>query len=173
MLLSLLLAIYTLGIRRHVQMKKLGQSMRIAVEQIAMMLFIIGGGGAFKQVLVTGGVAKYVATLFSSVHWSPIIAAWIMTAVLRVCIGSTTVAALTGAGLAVPLMQATGVNPALMVLAVGAGSVFCDHVNGAGFWMIKQYFDLSLKETLLTWTPLTMLMSVVGLGCVLGLSLLF
>ncbi|MCT3298850.1 gluconate permease [Lactiplantibacillus pentosus] len=173
MLLSLLLAIYTLGIRRHVPMKRLGQSMRTAVEQIAMMLFIIGGGGAFKQVLVTGGVAKYVATLFSSVHWSPIIAAWIMTAVLRVCIGSTTVAALTGAGLAVPLMQATGVNPALMVLAVGAGSVFCDHVNGAGFWMIKQYFDLSLKETLLTWTPLTMLMSVVGLGCVLGLSLLF
>lgn len=173
MLIALLCAVYLLGLKRQVPMKKIGKSMRTAIEQIAMMLFIIGGGGAFKQVLVTGGVAKYVATLFVSVHWSPIIAAWVMTAVLRACIGSTTVAALTGAGLAVPLLQSSSVNAALMVLAVGAGSVFCDHVNGAGFWMIKQYFDLSLKETLLTWTPLTMLMSVVGLGCVLVLSLFF
>lgn len=173
MLIALLCAVYLLGLKRQVPMKKIWKSMRTAIEQIAMMLFIIGGGGAFKQVLVTGGVAKYVATLFVSVHWSPIIAAWVMTAVLRACIGSTTVAALTGAGLAVPLLQSSSVNAALMVLAVGAGSVFCDHVNGAGFWMIKQYFDLSLKETLLTWTPLTMLMSVVGLGCVLVLSLFF
>lgn len=173
MIISLILAIYTLGLRRHVTMKKIGRSMQAAISQIAMMLFIIGGGGAFKQVLITGGVAKYVSQLFTNLNWSPLLAAWLITAVLRICIGSTTVAALTGAGLAVPLLQQAGVNPALMVLVVGAGSVFCDHVNGAGFWMIKQYFGLSLKETLLTWTPLTMLMSVVGLGCVLGLSLVF
>lgn len=171
MILSLILAIYSVGLARGVRMKKIGQSFEVAVKQIAMMLLIIGGGGAFKEVLVEGGVANYVSHLFTNLNLSPIIAAWLITAVLRICLGSTTVAALTGAGLAAPMIATTGVDPALMVLAVGAGSVFCDHVNGAGFWMVKQYLGLSLKEALLSWTTLTMVMSVVGLLMVLGISL--
>lgn len=171
MILSLIFAIYSVGLKCGMRMKKIGQSFENAIKQIAMMLLIVGGGGAFKEVLVEGGVAKYVSQLFTNMDLSPIIAAWLITAVLRICLGSTTVASLTGAGLVAPMIATTGINPALMVLAVGAGSVFCDHVNGAGFWMVKQYFGLTLKEALLSWTTLTMAMSVVGLVMVLGISL--
>lgn len=171
MIISLLLAIYTVGISHGMRMKQIGQCFESAIKQISMMLLIIGGGGAFKEVLVEGGVASYISHLFTNINLSPIIAAWLITAVLRICLGSTTVAALTGAGLATPMITTTGIDPALMVLAVGAGSVFCDHVNGAGFWMVKQYFGLTLKEALLSWTTLTMAMSVVGLVVVLGISL--
>ena len=135
------------------------------------MLFIIGGGGAFKQVLVDGGISDYISHLFTNMNMSPLIAAWIITAVLRVSLGSSTVSALTGAGLVGPLIASTGANPALMALAVGAGSVFGGHVNDAGFWMVKQYFNLSLKETFTAWSPLTCVIGVVGLLSVLTLSL--
>lgn len=152
-------------------MKKIGQSMERAIKQIAMMLLIIGGAGAFKQVLVTGGVANDISTLFLHLNISPLIAAWLIPAILHFCLGSTTVAAMTGAGLVAPLALGTGVDPALMVLAVGAGSTFGDHVNGAGFWMIKEYFGLSLKEALATWSVLTCVTSIVGLAVVLLVSL--
>ncbi|GAX02499.1 gluconate:proton symporter [Secundilactobacillus pentosiphilus] len=171
MILALIFAVYSVGLSRGMKMKQIGQCFETAIKQIAMMLLIIGGGGAFKEVLVQGGVANYISHLFTNLNLSPIIAAWLITAVLRICLGSTTVAALTGAGLTAPMIATSGIDPALMVLAVGAGSVFCDHVNGAGFWMVKQYFGLSLKEALLSWTTLTMAMSVVGLLAVLGISL--
>lgn len=171
MILALIWAIYGIGLKRGMHMKQIGQSFETAIKQIAMMLLIVGGGGAFKEVLVEGGVAKYVSQMFTNLDLSPLIAAWLITAVLRICLGSTTVASLTGAGLVAPMIASTSVDPALMVLAVGAGSVFCDHVNGAGFWMVKQYFGLTLKEALLSWTTLTMVMSVVGLVAVLGISI--
>lgn len=173
MIISLLIAIYTLGIAQKTPMKQIGLTMETAIKQISMMLLIIGGAGAFKQVLISGGVSKDVSALFINSNFPILIAAWIIPAALHFCLGSTTVAALTGAGLVAPLVASSTINPALMVLAVGAGSVFCDHVNGAGFWMIKQYFGLSLKETLLTWTILSMAMSVTGLVIVLLLSLIF
>lgn len=171
MIIALIFAVFSIGLCRGMRMKQIGVSFETAIKQIAMMLLIVGGGGAFKEVLVEGGVANYISNLFTNLNLSPIIAAWLITAVLRVCLGSTTVAALTGAGLAAPMIATTGIDPALMVLAVGAGSTFCDHVNGAGFWMVKQYFGLSLKEALLSWTTLTMAMSVVGLVAVLGISI--
>ena len=171
MLLSLLLAIFTMGIRRKLTMTQIGSSMVEAVKQVAMMLLIIGGGGAFKQVLTEGGISDYISTLFTNINMPPLLAAWLVAAVLRVCLGSATVSALTAAGLVAPLVVATGANPALMVLAVGAGSVFADHVNDAGFWMIKEYFGLSLKETLMSWTTLTSVLSLTGLASVLALSL--
>jgi len=128
-----------------------------------MMLLIIGGGGAFKQVLIEGGVGDYVANLFAGSSLSPLILAWLIAVVLRLALGSATVAALTAAGLAAPLMAATGTDPALMVIATGAGSVFFSHVNDAGFWMFKEYFDLSIKETVLTWSVVETLIAVVGL----------
>ncbi|MDN6640076.1 MAG: gluconate:H+ symporter [Tetragenococcus sp.] len=172
MLLSLLFAMYTMGFKQKRSMKEISTTVEEAVTQIAMMLFIIGGGGALKQVLVEGGISEYISSLFTDVNLSPIFAAWLVTAILRVSLGSSTVAAMTGAGLVAPLIAQTGVNPALMVLAVGAGSIFADHVNDAGFWMIKEFFGLSLKETFLTWTTLTSVLSVTGLVCVYGLSLI-
>ncbi|WP_068710191.1 gluconate:H+ symporter, partial [Tetragenococcus solitarius] len=172
MLLSLLFAMYTMGYKQNRSMKEISTTIEEAVTQIAMMLFIIGGGGALKQVLVEGGISEYISSLFTDINLSPIFAAWLVTAILRVSLGSSTVAAMTGAGLVAPLIAQTGVNPALMVLAVGAGSIFADHVNDAGFWMIKEYFGLSLKETFITWTTLTSVLSVTGLVCVYGLSLI-
>lgn len=170
MLLSLLFAIWSMGVARKKTVPEISTSMTESVKQIAMMLLIIGGG-AFKQVLVDGGISDYVSSLFANLNMSPLIAAWLVAAVLRVCLGSATVASLTAAGLVAPMLAMSSVNPALMVLAVGAGSVIADHVNDAGFWMIKEYFGLSLKETFLSWTTATTVMSVTGLVSVLGLSL--
>lgn len=173
MVISLLFALYTMGIKRNKNLEQLSNSLTASVKQIAMMLLIIGGGGALKEVLVQGGIADYVSQIFSNSSLSPILAAWLITAILRVSLGSSTVAGITGAGLVLPMVQSSGVNPALMVLAVGAGSVFADHVNDAGFWMVKEYFGLSLKETLLSWTTLTSILSLSGLASVLLASLFF
>ncbi|MBY0201317.1 gluconate:H+ symporter [Priestia megaterium] len=171
MLISLLLAIYTMGYARKIPMKDIGNSLSQSITQIAMMLLIIGGGGAFKQVLIDSGVGNYVASLFSDTNMSPLLVAWIIAAILRLCLGSATVAALTTAGLVAPLMTVSTVNPALIVLATGAGSVIFCHVNDAGFWMIKEFFGLSMKETFQTWSLLTTVLSVTGLVCVLLLGL--
>lgn len=171
MLISLLLAVYTMGYARKIPMADIGDSLSKSISQIAMMLLIIGGGGAFKQVLVDGGVGDYVASLFQDTNLSPLLVAWMIAALLRLCLGSATVAALTTAGLAAPLMAASAVNPALIVLATGAGSVIFCHVNDAGFWMVKEYFGLSMKETFQTWSLLTTVLSVTGLACVLLLGM--
>lgn len=171
MLLSLILALFTMGIGQKIPMKQIGATLESAITQIAVMLFIIGGGGAFKQVLVEGGISNYISSLFANTNMSPIFAAWLITAILRVSLGSSTVAALTAAGLVVPMIAQIGVDPVLMVLAIGAGSIFADHVNDAGFWMIKEYFGLTLKETFLSWTTLTSVISLTGLISVYALSL--
>ena len=171
MLISLMFAFWSMGIHRHIPMKELNHTVEEAVKSIAMLLLVIGGGGAFKQVLIDGGVGDAVKNIFMGVNISPLILGWLIAVVLRVALGSATVAALTASGLVQPLMAAGGVNPALMVLAIGAGSLAASHVNDAGFWMFKEYFDLSVKETLETWTVLETIISVVGLLCVLLLSL--
>lgn len=171
MLISLLFAMWAMGIRRHIPVKDIMSSLEEAVKSIAMLLLVIGGGGAFKQVLIDGGVGNAVKNLFIGSDISPLILGWLIAVVLRIALGSATVAALTASGLVLPLMQQAGVNSALMVLAIGAGSLAASHVNDAGFWMFKEYFDLSVKETLLTWTVLETLIAIVGLGGVLLLSL--
>jgi len=171
MLISLVIAIFTMGVSRKIPIKHIMNSCAGSISHIGMMLLIIGGGGAFKQVLINGGVGDYVAELFTGSNMSPILLAWIVAAILRVSLGSATVAALSTAGLVIPLLGQYDVNLALVVLATGAGSSICSHVNDAGFWMIKEYFGLSMKETFGTWTVLSTIVSVVGLGSVLLLSL--
>ena len=171
MLLSLLLAVYTMGLARNIPMKTVMNTCSKAIASIGMMLLIIGGGGAFKQVLIDGGVGDYVAELFSDTTLSPIILAWTIAAILRIALGSATVAALTTAGLVIPLLGATDVNLALVVLATGAGSLIASHVNDAGFWMFKEFFGLTMKETFATWTLLETIISISGLGFILLLSL--
>lgn len=170
MLLSLLLAFYTMGIARKIPVKDIMRSCSVSISHIGMMLLIIGGGGAFKQVLIDGGVGGYVAELFQGSSISPILLAWIVAAILRISLGSATVAALSTAGLVLPMLGQYDVNLALVVLATGAGSCICSHVNDAGFWMIKEYFGLSMKETFGTWTVLSTIVSVTGLGSILLLS---
>ncbi|MEH6955765.1 GntP family permease [Neobacillus drentensis] len=171
MLISLLVAIYTMGLARKIPIKEVMDSCSTAILHIGMMLLIIGGGGAFKQVLINGGVGDYVAELFKGTSLSPIILAWVIAAILRIALGSATVAALTTAGLVIPMLGQSDVNLALVVLATGAGSLIASHVNDAGFWMFKEYFGLSMKETFATWTLLETIISVCGLGFILILSL--
>ncbi|MFR0577204.1 gluconate:H+ symporter [Limosilactobacillus reuteri subsp. suis] len=173
MLLSLIFAIFTMGLWRNKKMEEISTALADSIKQISVMLLIIGGG-AFKQVLVDGGISKYISGLFAQTSISPILAAWLITALLRMSLGSSTVAAMTAAGLVVPMTHQFGGNSimaTLMVLAIGAGSVFCGHVNNTGFWMIKEYFGLSLKETLLSWTTLTSVLALAGLGAVYAISL--
>ncbi|NWL88048.1 gluconate permease [Paenibacillus sp. 79R4] len=171
MLISLLVAIYTMGLARKIPIKQVMESCSTAISNIGMMLLIIGGGGVFKQVLIDGGVGDYVAELFQGTSLSPILLAWIIASILRISLGSATVAALTTTGLVLPMLGQTDVNLALVVLATGAGSVIASHVNDAGFWMFKEYFGLSMKETFATWTLLETIISVAGLGVILLLSL--
>lgn len=171
-LISLLVAIYTMGIGRNIPIKQVMDSCTTAITQIGMMLLIIGGGGAFKQVLIDGGVGDYVAQLFEGTTLSPILLAWTIAAILRISLGSATVAALTTAGLVIPLLGQTDVNLALVVLATGAGSLIASHVNDAGFWMFKEYFGLSMKETFATWTLLETIIAISGLVFTLLLSLI-
>lgn len=171
MLISLLVAMFTMGWARKRPTSAIMQSLEDAIKSIAMLLLVIGGGGAFKQVLISGGVGDEVAKIFVNSNMSPLLLGWLVAVVLRVALGSATVAALTAAGIVAPLMAQAGVDPALMVLAIGAGSLAASHVNDAGFWMFKEYFDLSVKQTLSIWTVLESIISVVGIIIVLLLSL--
>lgn len=173
MLISVLAAIYTMGYARKIPMTEVGESLTTSISQIAMMLLIIGGGGALKQILVTGNVGDYVATIFTATNMSPLVIAWIIAALLKICVGSSTVSALTTAGLAAPLMVGGAVDPAMMVLSIGAGSVMACHVNDSAFWLIKEYFGLTLKETFVAWTSLTTVISIAGLGCILLVNMFF
>ncbi|MBF9252730.1 gluconate permease [Pontibacter sp. 172403-2] len=169
LLLSVLVAIYTLGLRRGRSMADIMKVMTDAVASIAMILLIIGAGGALKQVLVDSGVGSDITALVSGTNLSPLFLAWLITALLRVCLGSATVASITGAGIVVPLLAGTGVSPELMVLSVGAGSLMFSHVNDPGFWMFKEYFGLTLPQTIATWSVMETIISVMGL---LGVLLL-
>ncbi|MCR1834761.1 gluconate:H+ symporter [Oceanobacillus caeni] len=171
LLISVLLAVYTMGVKRNIPMKQVMASAEESIRSIGMMLLIIGGGGVLKQVLIDGGVGDSVAALFADSHMSPLLLAWLIAAILRIALGSATVAALTTAGLVIPLMQGSGIDPALMVLATGAGSLIASHVNDAGFWMFKEFFGLTLKETFSTWTLLESVISVVGLVGVLVINM--
>ncbi|MFJ5621347.1 gluconate:H+ symporter [Peribacillus loiseleuriae] len=171
MLLSVLLAMYTMGVARKISMKQLMKSAEASIASIGMMLLILGAGGSLKQVLIDGGVGDYVAVLFEGSTISPLILTWLIAAVIRLAQGSATVAALTTVGLVIPMMTGTDVNMELMVLATGAGSIIASHVNDTGFWIVKESFGLTMKETFATWTVLETLISVCGLVFVLLLSL--
>ena len=171
MLISVLVAIYALGISRGKKMPELMNSVSSSVSSITMILLIIAGAGALKQILVASGVSDYIGALLNGSSISPLILAWLIATVIRVCVGSATVAGLTAAGIALPLIQNTGVSPELMVLAIGSGSLMLSHVNDGGFWMFKEYFNLTVKETLSTWTVMETTVGIMGLIGVLILNI--
>ena len=151
-------------------MMKSMQWLNEAISGIATILLIITAGGVFSRVLRDSGTASYISSFSSEWDMPPLIFAWIMTALLRVSIGSATVAGITAAGVVSPLVASGTVSPELMVLAVGAGSVFGSHINDSGFWMFKEFFKLSLKQTFLSWTVMETVISIVGLIGVLILD---
>ncbi len=172
MLIAVIFAIFSMGILRGKSTKQVMNTLTEAIYPIGMMLLIIGAGGAFKQILIDGGVGGAVEHIFTDVRISPILLAWLVAALLRLALGSATVAAISTTGIILPLLQTTDVNLALVVLAIGAGSIFCSHVNDAGFWMFKEYFGLTVKETFLTWSLVETIISVSGLGFVYLMSLI-
>ncbi len=143
-----------------------------AITDVALILLIVGGAGAFKQVLTDGGASLAIASALEALQAPPLVLAWGMAVLVRVCVGSATVAALTTAGLVAPLVTSQGVDPDLLVLSIGAGSLALSHVNDGGFWLFKEYFNISIKECLMTWTVMETIVAVVGLAGVLVLDAL-
>lgn len=170
MLVSVLYATYSLGIRRKTSMKKLMDSYTQATKDIAMILLIVAGAGALKQIFTDSGVSQEIADGLKDWPIHPLILAWTITAIIRVCVGSATVAGLTTAGIIAPIIHTMNVDPNLLVLSIGAGSLMFSHFNDAGFWMYKEFFNLSIKDTIKTWSLMETLVAIIGLIGVLILD---
>lgn len=171
LLVSSLLAIYFLGVKSGHSMSQVMSWAGEGISGIAMILLIITSGGVLKQVLIDSGTGDYITDMSKSWNINPLLFGWLVTALLRVTLGSATIAGLTAVGIVAPLVVATQTSPELMVLSIGAGSIFGSHINDTGFWMFKEYLGLSLKETFLSWTMMESIMSVLGLFGVLLLDL--
>lgn len=167
MLLSLLVATYSLGTNMKMSMARIMNIYSDAVKDIAMVLLIIAGAGALKQILVDSGISDEIAGMLKAVNMPPLLMAWIMAGTIRICIGSATVAGVTAAGILAPTLASYDVNPSLMVLSAGAGSLLFSHVNDSGFWLYKEYFNLSIKDTIKSWSLMETIVSVVGLIVIL------
>lgn len=144
-----------------------------SVKAISMIILVIGAGGAFKQVIVDAGIGDTVNRLTSGLSISPLILAWIIAAAVRTAVGSATVAITTASGIILPMIASSGVNVELMVLATSCGSMFASHVNDPGFWMFKEYFNMSVTDAIKVRTPYTCILSFLGLIGVLILSMFF
>jgi len=151
-------------------MRDIMKSLEEAFKGVAPFMLIIAGAGAFMQVMSEGGLNQYIAKSLEHTSISPLLLGWSIAALIRICTGSSTVAALTTVGTLLPLLQQSAVQPELMVLVVGAGSMTCSHVNDGGFWLFKEYFNLTIRQTFATWTIMESLVSVVGLLMVLLLN---
>jgi Gnt-I system high-affinity gluconate transporter len=163
MLLAIIVATYVLGIRMG---KKIEEVMNVygeAVKDVAMILLIIAGAGTLKEILLVSGVSKEIATYLGGLPIHPLVLGWMMAAIIRVCLGSATIAGLTAAGMIYPLVASGSVNANLMVLSIGAGSLMFSHVNDTGFWLFKEYFNLTVKETLRSWSLMETIVSISGL----------
>jgi Gnt-I system high-affinity gluconate transporter len=171
MLISVLVAVYTLGLARGRNITDIMNSLAHSVTTITMIMLLIAGAGALKQVLVDSGVSNYIGEMLSNSKLSPLFLGWLIATILRFCVGSATVAGITTAGIVLPLVTGGSVNPELMVLAIGSGSLMFGHVNDGGFWLFKEYFNLSIKDTLKTWSVMETSIGISGLLAVLALNI--
>ena len=172
LLAALMLAIYTFGIARGFTRQDVLKFVDQSLAPTAAIVLIIGAGGGFKQMLVSSGVGTAIGTMAVHAQISPLLLAWFVAGVIRVATGSATVATITGAGIVAPLVaMIPGTNKELLVLATGAGSLILSHVNDAGFWLVKEYFNMSVGETFKTWTLMETLISVVAIIFIMLLNL--
>jgi len=168
--ISLVLSILTFRKTMGSQLNDIAADLFQSIKDVALIVLVIAAGGGFKQVLIDSGVGVYIKSLAEGFSLSPLLLAWSVAALLRVSLGSATVAGLTAAGIVLPFLSQPGVHPELMVLAIGAGSLMFSHVNDTGFWMFKEYFNLSLKQTFQSWTMMETIVSISGLVGVLLLD---
>ena len=171
-LLTLLFAFWALGTRRGVTAAKILAMTNECLAPTAAILLVIAAGGGFNRVLIESGVGTSIADLAIRARVSPLLLAWTVAALVRVATGSATVALTTAAGIVAPIAANTHANAELLVLATGAGSLVLSHVNDSGFWLIKEYFNMTVAQTLATWTVAETIIGVAGLLLTLALSAL-
>src|SRR5713226_8995817 len=172
LLLALLFSFWSLGYKQHFTRDQILKFANECLGPTATVLLVIGAGGGFNKVLLESGVGKAIADLALGSHASPLLLAWTVAALIRVATGSATVAMTAGAGIVAPIAVATpGTHAELLVLATGAGSLVLSHVNDSGFWLIKEYFNMTVPQTLKTWTVAETIIGVAGLGFTLLLSI--
>lgn len=172
LLLALLFSFWSLGRARHFTRAEVLKFCNDCLAPTATILLVIGAGGGFNQVLVQSGVGRVIADVAIGSHASPLVLAWVVAALIRVATGSATVAMTTAAGIVAPIAAATpGTHAELLVLATGAGSLVLSHVNDSGFWLIKEFFNMTVPQTLKTWTVAETIIGVAGLGFTILLSL--
>lgn len=172
MMIALVYATWALGLRRGLRMDDIMAHYTDAVKDVSLILLIVAGAGALKQVFTDSGVSGQIAGLMNEAPLPPLVLGWLIAAIIRVAMGSATVAGLTTAGIIAPVIPATGADPSLMVLSIGAGSLMFSHVNDSGFWMFKEYFNLSVKDTIRSWSLMETIVAVTGLFAVLLLNAL-
>ncbi len=170
LLISLGAAIYLLGFNRGISWSEMQGWLLESIKDISPLMLTFGGAGAFKEILQAMKVGDEILKLTQQSTLDPLIIAWMIAGVLRIVTGSSTVAGITTAGLILPILSASGTNPNLMALSIGAGSMVLSHVNDAGFWLYKDYFGVTIKDSLRSWTIMETILAVVGLLGVLVLQ---
>lgn len=172
LLVAVIVAMFTLGRAAGFAKDRISATVDASLGPIAGILLIVGAGGGFKQTLIDCGVGQMILDWSNSWHISALLLAWLIAVLIRVATGSATVAIISAAGLVAPLAEGmSSSHTALLVLSVGAGSLFFSHVNDAGFWLVKEYFGMDVPQTLKTWSVMETVISVVALGFVMLLSL--
>jgi len=170
LLISLSSAIYLLGFRRDIPWSEMQVWLIDAIKDVAPLTLTFAGAGAFKEILQAMHVGDEILKITNHSNLNPFIIAWLIAALLRIVTGSSTVAGITTSALILPILVKTGVNPNLLALSIGAGSMVLSHVNDTGFWLYKEYFGVSIKDSLRSWTIMETILAVVGLLGVLVLD---
>lgn len=174
LLITALVSMYAFGVRRGLNRDELGKMATDSLLPIGTLLAIMGGGGAFKQIIVDSGVGPYAGKLLASSAISPLVVAYLVAAAMRMAQGSATVAIITAAGIVAPLVKGIpGYQPEMIVLALSAGGTILSHVNDAGFWIVNEYFGMTVPQTLQSWTTMKVITSLVGIACILVAQAVF
>jgi len=172
MLLAVLFSFYSFGFARGFNREQMLKFSNDCLAPVASMLLVVGAGGGFSKVLDQSGVGSAIAEVAKGANLSPLLFGWLVAALIRVATGSATVAITMAAGIVAPIAATTpGVNLELLIIAMGAGSLILSHVNDGGFWFVKEYFNLTVPQTLKTWTVMETIISLVALILVLLLNL--
>jgi gluconate:H+ symporter, GntP family len=172
LLVALIFSFWSLGYRQGFTAVQILAFTNACLAPTAAILLVIGAGGGFNKILLESGVGKAIADVALQSRVSPILLAWTVAALIRAATGSATVAMTTAAGIVAPIAAVTpGTHPELLAVATGAGSLVLSHVNDSGFWLIKEFFDMTVVQTLQTWTVAETIIGVAGLGFTLLLNL--
>ncbi|MFV0130674.1 gluconate:H+ symporter [Streptomyces sp. HMX112] len=172
LLAAVITGLFTLGRAAGFTKERISTVVETSLAPIAGVLLIVGAGGGFKQTLIDVGVGRMILDFSEDWAIPALLLAWLIAVAIRLATGSATVATISAAGLVAPLAaDMTTAHTALLVLAIGAGSLFFSHVNDAGFWLVKEYFGMSVGQTVKTWSVMETIISVVGIAFVLLLSL--